>query len=79
MKLDILVLAAHPDDAELGCGGTIAKHVKMGHKVGVVDFTQGELGTRGTIETRKVEAARAAEILGLSIRENLQMKDGFFV
>ncbi len=78
MKLDILVLAAHPDDAELGCGGTIAKHVKLGHKVGVVDFTQGELGTRGTIETRKVEAAKAAEILGLSVRENLQLKDGFF-
>lgn len=78
MKLDILVLAAHPDDAELGCGGTIAKHVKMGYKVGVVDFTQGELGTRGTIETRRAEAAKAAEILGLSVRENLQLKDGFF-
>ncbi|MFM8743392.1 MAG: PIG-L family deacetylase, partial [Cytophagales bacterium] len=60
MKLDILVLAAHPDDAELGCGGTIAKHVALGYKVGIVDFTQGELGTRGTIQTRAQEAAAAA-------------------
>lgn len=79
MKLDILVLAAHPDDAELGCGGTIAKHVAMGLKVGIVDFTQGELGTRGTIVTREKEASNAAAILGLSIRENLKFKDGFFV
>lgn len=78
MKLDILVLAAHPDDAELGCGGTIAKHVKMGHKVGVVDFTRGELGTRGTIETRSHEAADSSKILGLSVRENLGLPDGFF-
>jgi bacillithiol biosynthesis deacetylase BshB1 len=78
MKLDLLVLAAHPDDAELGCGGTIAKHVKMGHKVGVVDFTRGELGTRGTIETRSHEAADASKILGLSVRENLGLPDGFF-
>ncbi len=78
MKLDILVLAAHPDDAELGCGGTIAKHVKMGHKVGVVDFTRGELGTRGTITTRASEAAESSKILGLSIRENLGLADGFF-
>ncbi len=78
MKLDILVLAAHPDDAELGCGATIAKHVAMGLKVGVVDFTQGELGTRGTIVTRSKEAANAAAILGLSVRENLKFKDGFF-
>lgn len=78
MKLDILVLAAHPDDAELGCGGTIAKHVKMGHKVGVVDFTRGELGTRGTIETRMAEAAESSRILGLAARENLGLPDGFF-
>jgi len=78
MKLDILVLAAHPDDAELGCGGTILKHVAMGHKVGVVDLTRGELGTRGTPETRKQEAEDSAKILGLSIRENLGLPDGFF-
>ncbi|MEJ0029742.1 MAG: bacillithiol biosynthesis deacetylase BshB1 [Bacteroidota bacterium] len=78
MKLDILVLAAHPDDAELGCGGTILKHVAMGHKVGVVDFTRGELGTRGTRETREKEAADSAKILGLSVRENLGLPDGFF-
>ena len=78
MKLDILVLAAHPDDAELGCGGTIASHVAMGHKVGVVDFTRGELGTRGTPEIRSAEAAASAKILGLSARVNLGLKDGFF-
>jgi N-acetylglucosamine malate deacetylase 1 len=78
MKLDILVLAAHPDDAELGCGGTIAKHVALGHKVGVVDFTRGELGTRGTVQTREQEAKDAAKILGLSVRENLGLRDGFF-
>jgi bacillithiol biosynthesis deacetylase BshB1 len=78
MKLDILVLAAHPDDAELGCGGTIANHVKMGHKVGVVDYTRGELGTRGTTETRAQEAAESSKILGLSVRENLGLPDGFF-
>jgi bacillithiol biosynthesis deacetylase BshB1 len=78
MKLDILVLAAHPDDAELGCGGTILKHVAMGRKVGVVDLTKGELGTRGTPETRAKEAAESAKILGLSVRENLGLPDGFF-
>jgi len=78
MKLDILVFAAHPDDAELGCGGTIAKHVSLGHKVGIIDFTRGELGTRGTPETRQVEAAEAARILGASVRENLRLRDGFF-
>ena len=78
MKLDILILAAHPDDAELGCGGTIAKHVKMGNKVGVVDFTRGELGTRGTIETRSRESAESSKILGLSVREDLGLRDGFF-
>lgn len=79
MKLDILVLAAHPDDAELGCGGTILKHVAMGHKVGVVDLTRGELGTRGTPETRQKEATDSAKILGLAVRENLGLPDGFFV
>lgn len=78
MKLDILVLAAHPDDAELGCGGTILKHIAAGKKVGVVDLTRGELGTRGTIETRAKEAADSAKIMGLSARENLGLRDGFF-
>lgn len=78
MKLDILVLAAHPDDAELGCGGTLARHIAMGRKVGIVDFTRGELGTRGTVQTRDQEAAESAAILGLTIRENLNFKDGFF-
>lgn len=78
MKLDILVFASHPDDAELGCGGTIAKHTGMGHKVGIVDLTRGELGTRGTPETRQNEAAQSAKILGVSARENLQLRDGFF-
>src|SRR5476651_2448912 len=78
LKLDILVLAVHPDDAELGCGGTIAKHVAMGHKVGIVDLTRGELGTRGSAEIREQEATAAATILGLSIRENLEIPDGFF-
>lgn len=78
IKLDILVLAVHPDDAELGCGGTILKHLAMGYKVGVVDLTRGELGTRGSAEIRDKEAAAASEILGLTIRENLSMPDGFF-
>lgn len=78
MKLDILVLAAHPDDAEISCGGTIAKHVSLGHKVGIVDFTRGELGTRGTPELRAQEAQAAAKILGAATRENLRLKDGFF-
>ncbi len=78
MKLDILVLAAHPDDAELGCGGTIIKHVKAGYKVGVIDFTRGELGTRGDVTSRQVEATDSAKLMGLSIRENLGLPDGFF-
>jgi bacillithiol biosynthesis deacetylase BshB1 len=78
MKLDILILAAHPDDAELCCGGVIAKHVALGHKVGIVDFTRGELGTRGDADTRTKESAEAAKILGLSVRENLDLSDGFF-
>jgi bacillithiol biosynthesis deacetylase BshB1 len=78
MKLDVLVFAAHPDDAELGCGGTLAKHVAVGHKVGIVDLTRGELGTRGTPEIRAKEAENASRILGLAIRENLGLADGFF-
>ncbi|RZK76189.1 MAG: bacillithiol biosynthesis deacetylase BshB1 [Pedobacter sp.] len=78
MKLDILVLAVHPDDAELGCSGTILKHIAEGKKVGVIDFTRGELGTRGTAETRDQEAAESAKILGLHARENLRLRDGFF-
>ncbi|MEM8509376.1 MAG: bacillithiol biosynthesis deacetylase BshB1 [Bacteroidota bacterium] len=79
MKLDILVFGAHPDDAELGAGATIAKAVATGKKVGIVDLTRGELGTRGTPEIRDKEAAKAAEILGLMVRENLEFSDGFFV
>lgn len=78
MKLDILVMASHPDDAELGCGGTIAKHTSLGHQVGIVDLTRGELGTRGTPETRHREAEESAAILGIAARENLDLKDGFF-
>jgi len=78
LKLDILVLAAHPDDAEIGCGGTIAKHVALGLKVGIVDLTQGELGTRGTPEIRAKEALEGARILGVATRENLKFRDGFF-
>ncbi|MDO8965793.1 MAG: bacillithiol biosynthesis deacetylase BshB1 [Algoriphagus sp.] len=77
-KLDILVIAAHPDDAELGCAGTIAAHVAKGLKVGIVDLTRGEMGTRGTPETRIEEAEEAAKILGLSARENLGFEDIYF-
>ena len=78
MKLDILVMAAHPDDAELSCAGTILKHIAAGKKVGIVDFTRGELGTRGTPEIRLQESADATKILGLHARENLGIRDGFF-
>ena len=77
-KLDLLVLAAHPDDAELGAGGTIVKYGNEGKKVGIVDFTRGELGTRGTEKTRSEEASAAAKILKLTARENLGLADGFF-
>ncbi len=77
-KVDILVFAAHPDDAELSCAGTIMKHIAQGKKVAIVDLTQGELGSRGTIETRYDEAKNASNILGISFRENLKMKDGWF-
>lgn len=79
MKLDILAFGAHPDDVELGCGGTIAKEIALGKKVGIVDLTRGELGTRGSVEIRDQEAKNAAEILGVVVRENLNMRDGFFV
>ncbi|GMN05438.1 bacillithiol biosynthesis deacetylase BshB1 [Croceitalea sp. MTPC5] len=79
MKLDILVFGAHPDDAELGAGATIAKEVANGKKVGIVDLTRGELGTRGSARIRDEEAAKAAKILGVSARENLGFADGFFV
>lgn len=78
MKLDILAFGAHPDDVELGCGATIAKEVSLGKKVGIIDLTRGELGTRGSAELRDQEAARAAEILGVVTRENLNFRDGFF-
>ncbi|AMQ57139.1 bacillithiol biosynthesis deacetylase BshB1 [Algoriphagus sanaruensis] len=77
-KLDILVIAAHPDDAELACSGTIAAHVAKGHKVGIVDLTKGEMGTRGTPEIRIEESTEAARILGLSARENMGFKDIYF-
>jgi bacillithiol biosynthesis deacetylase BshB1 len=78
MKLDILVFGAHPDDVELSCGGTIAKEISLGKKVGIIDLTRGELGTRGSAEVRDEEAAAAAKILGVTIRENLRFRDGFF-
>jgi bacillithiol biosynthesis deacetylase BshB1 len=79
MKLDILAFGAHPDDVELGCSGTIAKEVSLGKKVGIIDLTRGELGTRGSVEIRNSESAMASEILGVSVRENLDMRDGFFI
>lgn len=79
MKLDILAIMAHPDDAELGCAGTLIAHAAKGYKVGIIDLTAGELGTNGTVETRAKEAAEAARIMGLTIRENMGFKDGFFV
>ena len=79
MKLDILAFGAHPDDVELGCGGTVAKEIQLGKKVGIVDLTRGELGTRGTAETRDAESTAASKILGTSIRVNLEFADGFFI
>ncbi len=78
MKLDILAIVAHPDDVELSFGGTLLAHQKMGYKTGIIDLTQGELGTRGTPEIRSKEATKAAEILKLTVRENLGLADGFF-
>ncbi|MBZ9628521.1 bacillithiol biosynthesis deacetylase BshB1 [Psychroflexus sp. CAK1W] len=78
MKLDILAIGAHPDDVELSCSGTLAKEISKGKKVGILDLTRGELGTRGTAETRENEAKDAAKILGVSMRKNLEFSDGFF-
>ena len=77
-QLDILAFGAHPDDVELSCGGTIAKEVSLGKKVGIVDLTRGELGTRGSAEIRYKESKQAASILGVTTRENLGFRDGFF-
>lgn len=77
-KLDILAFGAHPDDVELGCGGTLLGAIAEGKKVGVIDLTLGELGTRGTVEQRAKEAKNAAVLMGISVRENLGMADGFF-
>ncbi|MCF6182235.1 bacillithiol biosynthesis deacetylase BshB1 [Lutibacter sp.] len=78
MKLDILAIGAHPDDVELGCGASIAKEIKLGKKVGILDLTRGELGTRGSAKIRAIEAKNAAEILNVEVRENLGFLDGFF-
>lgn len=78
MKLDILAIGAHPDDVELGCGATVAKEISLGKKVGILDLTRGELGTRGSAEIRSKEAQKAAEILGVLTRENLGFDDAFF-
>ncbi|MFV8370555.1 bacillithiol biosynthesis deacetylase BshB1 [Flavobacterium sp. LB2R40] len=79
MKLDILAFGAHPDDVELGCAGTILKEISLGKTVGIIDLTRGELGTRGSAEIRDQEANAAAKILGVTVRENLEMRDGFFM
>jgi|TARA_B110000116_G_scaffold266261_1_gene276709 bacillithiol biosynthesis deacetylase BshB1 len=78
MKIDILVFGAHPDDVELGCGGTVIKLISQGKKIAIIDLTKGELGTRGTPQTRKEECKNATKILGVEIRENMDFKDGFF-
>ncbi|WP_373514327.1 bacillithiol biosynthesis deacetylase BshB1 [Persicitalea sp.] len=78
MKLDILAIAAHPDDVELGCAGTLLAQMALGKKVGILDLTQGELGTRGTPEGRLREADNAARILGIEVRDNAGLADGFF-
>ena len=79
MKIDILAFGAHPDDVELSCGGTILKEIHNGKTVGIIDLTKGELGTRGTAQTRAIEASNAASILGVSFRKNLSFSDGFIV
>lgn len=78
MKLDVLAIGVHPDDVELGCSGALMIEINNGKKAGIIDLTQGELGTRGTIETRYNEAKKAAAVIGASARENLRMRDGFF-
>jgi len=77
-QVDVLCIAAHPDDVEISAGGTVAKHIALGHKVAIVDLTQGELGSRGSAEIRKQEALDAGKILGIHHRDNLKLKDGFF-
>jgi len=77
-NLDILAFGAHPDDVELGCGGTLAKEIASGKHVGIIDLTRGELGTRGSADIRDKEAQQAAAILGVRVRENLGFRDGFF-
>ncbi|HMX81273.1 MAG TPA: PIG-L family deacetylase, partial [Ferruginibacter sp.] len=79
MKLDVLAFGVHPDDVELSCAGALLVEKKNGKHTGIIDLTEGELGTRGTSETRRVEAAEAARILGVDLRSNLQMADGFFL
>ncbi len=79
MKLDILAVGAHPDDVELGCGATLAKEIALGKKVGIIDLTRGELGTRGDADTRDIEAEKAKAILGISMRTNMEFEDGFFM
>lgn len=79
MKVDILAFGAHPDDVELGCGGSIAKAISQGKSVGIIDLTRGELGTRGSAEIRDQEAAAAAKVLAVAFRKNLTFRDGFFV
>lgn len=79
MKLDILAIGAHPDDVELACAATLAKEIALGNKVGILDLTRGELGTRGSAEIRDKEGAAAAKILGVTLRENLAFADGFFI
>lgn len=79
MKIDILAIGAHPDDVELGCSATLAKEINYGKKVGILDLTRGELGTRGTAEIREKEATNAAEILGVKFRHNLEFSDGFVI
>lgn len=78
MKLDILAIGVHPDDVELGCSGTLINEIRKGKRAGIIDLTQGELGTRGSVEIRYAEAAAAASIIGVAVRENLKMRDGFF-
>ena len=78
MKVDILAIGAHPDDVELSCSGTIAKEISAGKKVVIIDLTKGELGTRGSEKIREIESKKAAEILKISDRKNLGLKDGFF-
>src|SRR5580692_4689458 len=78
MKLDILAIASHPDDVEIGCSGTLMKQINLGCKVGIIDLTRGELGTRGDAKTRLKEVEKASEIMGIHARENMGFADGFF-